>query len=72
MPRKREKTKTDGTGFGIAAAVEAAGTDAVVVVACDGLMEEAVRGEELFSDTVARRSDEFWMMPAEARLVSGC
>ena len=67
MARKREKTETDGTGFGIAAAV---------VVACDGLMEAAtVRGEELFSDVAAGRSVEveFCVTPAaEARLVSGC
>ncbi len=74
MARKREKTETDGTGVGIAAAVELAGIGAVVV-ACDGLMEaEVARGEELFSDVAAGRSveDEFCATPAEARLVSGC
>ena len=75
MARKREKTETDGTGFGIAAAVEEAGA-AADVVACDGLMEAEVdRGEELFSDVAAGRSveDEFCVTPAaEAKLVSGC
>ena len=74
MARKREKTETDGTGFGIVAAVEEAGTAAVVVV-CDGLVEgTAVRGEELFSDVAGRVvDDEFCETPAAvARLVSGC
>jgi hypothetical protein len=73
MERKREKTKTDGTGFGIEA--EEAGTVAVVA-ACDGLMDaEVVRGEEFVSDVAAGRSleDEFWVTPAaDARLASGC
>ena len=74
MARKREKTETDGTGFGIVAAVEEAGTPAVVGV-CDGLGEgTAVRGEELFPDVAAGCvDDEFCEAPAaEARLVSGC
>ena len=73
MERKREKTKTDGTGFGIEA--EEAGTDAVVA-ACDGLMEaEAFRDEKFVSDVAAGRSveDEFWVTAAaDARLASGC
>ena len=73
MARKREKTETDGTGFGIVDAFEAAGT-AAVVVACDGLVEgAAIRGEELFSDVAGCEvDDEFCETPAEARLVSGC
>ena len=62
MARKREKTETVGTGFGIAAAVEEA-CAAAGEVACGGLMAEADGGEEVFSDAV---------MPAEARLVSDC
>jgi hypothetical protein len=73
MARKREKTETDGTGFGMAAAVEGAAT-AAVVFAGDGLMEvEADRGEELFSDVAAGCADEFCgTPPAEARLVPDC
>lgn len=53
MARKREKTETVGTGFGIAAAVDDAGAPAGVAV-CDGLLEGVVvRGEELFSDAAA-------------------
>jgi hypothetical protein len=74
IARKRENTETDGTGFGIAAAVEEAGT-AAVVVACDGLVEGmAIRGEELFSGEAARREvdAEFCVTSvAEAKLASG-
>lgn len=62
MERKREKTETVGTGFGIAAAIEGTGA-AAIVVACDGLIAAADRGEEVFCDAE---------MPAEARLVAGC
>jgi hypothetical protein len=74
MARKREKTETVGTGFGIAAAVEDAGAPAGVAV-CDGLSKGAVvRGEELFSDSAAGRGVdyEFWVTPMAARLASGC
>ena len=74
MARKREKNETVGTGFGIAAAVEGAGT-AAVVTAGDGLMEaEAVRCDELFSEVAAgcALDDESCVTPAEARLVSAC
>ena len=54
IARKRENTETDGTGFGIAAEVDEAGT-AALVVDCVGLVEGmAVRGEELFSAEAAR------------------
>jgi hypothetical protein len=75
MARKRVKTETVGTGFGIAAAVDDAGAPTPVAV-CGGLLEGAVvRVEELFSDVAAGRGvdEEFWVTPpAAARLASGC
>ena len=73
MARKREKTETDGTGFGILAAVE---ETCAAVVAGDGVREaEADRGKELLSGVAAGRvgDDEFCVTPAaEARLVLPC
>jgi len=73
MARKREKTETDGTGFGILAVEEAC---AAVEVAGDGVVEgTAVRDKELFSGVTATRvgDDEFCVTPAaEARLVLPC
>jgi len=75
MARKREKTETVGTGFGIAAAVEEAGMSAVVTSG-DGLMEAGPRsGEELFSvlaDGCAVDDASCVTPAAEARLVSAC
>lgn len=70
MVRKREKTETVGTGFGMAAVVEAGGA----AVAGDGLVEaEVVRCEELLSWVPAGRVEEFCAAPATAaRLASGC
>lgn len=70
MVRKREKTETVGTGFGMPAAVEEAGGAAV---AGDGLIEaEAVRCEELLSWVPAERAEESSVTLTEARLASGC
>lgn len=75
IARKRVKTETVGTGFGIAAAVDDAGAPTGVAV-CDGLLEGAVvRGKELFSDAATGRGvdDEFWgTPPAAAKLASDC
>lgn len=70
MVRKREKTETVGTGFGMAT-VEEAGGDAL---AGDGLVEaEVVRCEELLSWVSAGRVEEFSVtLATEARLASGC
>ncbi len=70
MVRKREKTETVGTGFGMAAVVEAAGA----ALAGDGLVEaEVVRCEELLFWVSAVRVEEFSVTAAtEARLASGC
>lgn len=69
MVRKREKTETVGTGFGMV--VVAAGGAAL---AGDGLVEaEVVRCEELLFWESAGRVEEFSGTAAtEARLVSGC
>jgi len=69
MVRKREKTETVGTGFGMAV-VEAGGA----ALAGDGLVEaEVVRCEELLSWVSAGRVEEFSVTRAtEARLASGC
>ena len=70
MVRKREKTETVGTGFGMAAAVEEAGGAAV---AGDGLVEaEVVRCEELLSWVPAGPVDEFSVTPATEARLAGC
>lgn len=70
MVRKREKTETVGTGFGMAAVEEAGGA----ALAGDGLVEvEVARREELLSWVSAGRVEEFSVTAAtEARLASGC
>lgn len=79
MARKREKTETDGTGFGVVAVVEEAGT---VAAATEGVwlptVTAAVLGEELFSDvfsevaTACAGDDEFCVTPIVATLASAC
>lgn len=75
MERKREKTETVGTGFGMVAAVAATGTD-VVVIADDELGAElvVVREEELFSGVTGRDvAGEFCATgPEEPAFVSDC
>lgn len=69
MVRKREKTETVGTGFGVAAVEEAGGA----ALAGDGLVEvEVARREELLSWVSAGRVEEFSVTATEARLASGC
>lgn len=70
MVRKREKTETVGTGFGMEVVVDAGGA----ALAGDGLAEaEVVRCEELLSWVSAARVEEFSATAAtEARLASGC
>ena len=69
MVRKREKTETVGTGFGMAAVEETGGA----ALAGEGLVEaEVVRCEELLSRVSAGRVEEFSVTAAtEARLASG-